>query len=188
MSTIWFSSDLHLWHENIIKFCDRPFKDALEMNERLRENHNALVKPEDKWYFLGDLTMKRNGRDEGLVISEMAKWNGHKRIILGNHDHFDLHVYRAIFEKIVGTGRWFGNMWFSHFPIHPDSMGNGDACIHGHIHDQKSPPALVVYDKERPHDHTKVKVKPYINMSVEAIDYRPVNLDDLLRMVKDAQG
>lgn len=182
MSQIWFSSDLHLGHANIIKFCNRPFQDVDEMTEKLREAHNALVKPEDKWYFLGDLTMKRNTRDEGIIISEMAKWNGHKRMIMGNHDHFDLHVYRAIFEKIVGTGRWFANMWFSHFPIHPESMGNADACVHGHIHDSPSPkPVIQLIDG-------KVFYKPYINVSVEAINYRPVSLDELVEMVKKARG
>ncbi len=182
--TIWFSSDLHLWHANIIKFCNRPFDNAYVMTEQLREIHNTYVKPQDKWYNLGDLTMLRNKHDEAKIIDEMKKWNGHKRLIMGNHDHFPLRVYAEIFEKIVGTGRWFENFWFSHFPIHPDSMGGASACIHGHIHDSPSPPPVVQIDKKT----QRVSYKPYINVSVEATNYRPVSLDEIKELVKAAKG
>ncbi len=180
--TIWFSSDLHLWHANIIRFCNRPFADADQMTEELRTLHNERVRPEDHWYMLGDLTMKRGNRDGELVIAELKKWHGHKRLIMGNHDHFDLKVYSAIFEKIVGTGRWFNNYWFSHFPIHPDSMGGADACIHGHIHDSPAPKPVIQVNKDG-----NVILKPYINISVENINYAPVNLEDIRVMVEKAR-
>jgi calcineurin-like phosphoesterase family protein len=182
--TIWFSSDLHLWHSNIIKFCDRPFADANEMTEALRTYHNERVKPEDHWYFLGDLTMERGNKNAQRIIDEMKKWNGHKRIILGNHDHFEPWVYSTIFEKIVGTGRWFNNWWIGHFPIHSTSMGNADACIHGHIHNWKSPDPVVTVDKNT----KRVRYQPYINLSVENINYRPVSLEEVREMVNKAKG
>lgn len=184
MSQIWFSSDLHLWHSNIIKYCNRPFDDANQMTERLRELHNERVKPEDKWYHLGDLTMLRNKNTFQGIIDEMKKWNGHKRTILGNHDHLPLEVYTQIFEKIVGTGRWFDNYWWSHFPIHPSGMGNADACIHGHIHDSPSPDPVITKDENT----GRVIYKPYINLSVEATNYRPVHLDEVRQMVIKAKG
>ena len=44
---IFFTSDLHLGHENIIRFCDRPFANANAMNEALVERWNAVVKDND---------------------------------------------------------------------------------------------------------------------------------------------
>ncbi len=56
MSNIWFTSDTHFGHANIIRFCDRPFKDIQEMNERLIANWNAVVRPGDSVYHMGDFS------------------------------------------------------------------------------------------------------------------------------------
>lgn len=181
--TIWFSSDLHLYHTNIIKYGNRPFDNAKQMTEALRTYHNELVRPSDHWYNLGDLTMLRGNRFGPGVIEEMKKWHGHKRLILGNHDHLPLKVYSEIFEKIVGTGRWMENFWFSHFPVHPNCMGGADACIHGHIHQNPAPPPVIQIDKNQ-----RMSYKPYVNVSVEAINYRPVSLEQLKTMVGKAKG
>lgn len=47
---IYFISDTHFCHSNIIKYCDRPFKDAKEMNETIINNCNNLVNNEDIVY------------------------------------------------------------------------------------------------------------------------------------------
>ena len=54
MADIWFTSDFHLGHSNIIRFCKRPFANAHEMNEAIAERMNSCVKPDDTLYFLGD--------------------------------------------------------------------------------------------------------------------------------------
>lgn len=183
--TLWVSSDLHLWHENIIRYGGRPFKNVNEMNEALRENHNSLVKPSDHWYFLGDLTMLRGGgKVPNLVINEMKKWHGHKRIILGNHDHLKPETYSIIFEKIRGTGQWMDGILFSHYPVHPTSIGRAQACVHGHIHQNPSPPPVMQLDKST----QRVKYKPYINVSVEAIGYKPISLEQIKDMIAKGRG
>lgn len=57
MADVWFTSDFHLGHSNIIRFCKRPFANAHEMNEAIVERMNSCVKPNDTLYFLGDFCL-----------------------------------------------------------------------------------------------------------------------------------
>lgn len=51
---IFFTSDTHFWHENIIKFCNRPFSSVEEMNDTIIENWNKVVGENDIVFHLGD--------------------------------------------------------------------------------------------------------------------------------------
>ena len=57
---IWFTSDWHLGHEKVIGYCDRPFKNADEMDLVLIKSFNKIVKPEDTTYFLGDFCFHKD--------------------------------------------------------------------------------------------------------------------------------
>src|ERR1051325_11543971 len=131
LMTLWFSSDHHFHDENIIKFCDRPFGSVTEMNDFLVEQHNARVKPSDHWYCLGDVTMLRDNQGRGLEI--LSRMNGHKRLIMGNHDHYAMKHYLKYFEKVMAMQR-LNDLWFTHVPVHPQSLGRCKANVHGHIH------------------------------------------------------
>ena len=50
---IWFTSDEHYGHQNIIQFCKRPFLNLEHMTERLISHHNEVVKPGDEVFHLG---------------------------------------------------------------------------------------------------------------------------------------
>ena len=52
---IYYTSDLHLGHANIIKLCKRPFSDVDEMNAVLISNWNNRVTNGDTVYISGDL-------------------------------------------------------------------------------------------------------------------------------------
>ena len=52
---VWFTSDLHFWHKNICKYCNRPYDTVEEMNEAIVENWNKVVKDDDVIFVLGDL-------------------------------------------------------------------------------------------------------------------------------------
>ena len=52
---IYFTSDMHFGHNNIIKLCQRPFSSAEEMDNCMIENWNKLVKAKDEIYILGDI-------------------------------------------------------------------------------------------------------------------------------------
>lgn len=183
----WFSSDLHLSHENIITYSDRPFANAREMDEFMLTLHNQYVKPEDHWTNLGDLTMARSNQQAPEFVKLIKRFNGHKRLHLGNHDHFPIKTYlEAGFEKIYATWRDEGGLLFSHIPIHPGSMGSAKANIHGHIHERPSPsPVVWMGYPEAP--LVQPYIKPYINICVEKTDYRPLHYDELLSLIQVAK-
>jgi calcineurin-like phosphoesterase family protein len=82
--TTWFTSDLHLGHANIIKYCNRPFSSVDEMNETLIANWNARVKPDEIVYHVGDFAF---GCTKEHVSQFIYRLNGRKFFIRGNHEH-----------------------------------------------------------------------------------------------------
>jgi len=80
--TNFYTSDLHLNHNNIIGFCDRPYHNVMQMNHELLKNWNETVAKKDTVYILGDLIMGQLKR--GLEIVDQM--NGNKFLIPGNHD------------------------------------------------------------------------------------------------------
>ena len=61
---IWFASDYHLDHENIIKFSERPYANIGEMNKDICDTTNKYVMPNDLFVFNGDLSLGVNRDDE----------------------------------------------------------------------------------------------------------------------------
>jgi calcineurin-like phosphoesterase family protein len=66
--TIFFTSDTHFNHKNIIKLCNRPFTSIEEMNEKIIENWNNIVKPEDIVWHLGDFALIWKGNTTILIF------------------------------------------------------------------------------------------------------------------------
>lgn len=83
---IWFTADFHLSHQNIIKYCNRPFKNIQEMNSTILSNLESKVKQGDILYFLGDLTFKTE-----VALEFFEKFRDIDiHFIIGNHDHTDV--------------------------------------------------------------------------------------------------
>ena len=77
----WFSSDHHFGHKNVINYCNRPFKDEIEMTWKLIEAWNSVVKPDDEVFYLGDFSLS-----DKYARDITRRLNGFKRIYVGNHD------------------------------------------------------------------------------------------------------
>jgi calcineurin-like phosphoesterase family protein len=84
MADTWFTSDFHLGHFNIIRYCNRPFADTQEMNEAIVERMNASVKPNDVLYFLGDFCM---GGPKAVALYRNQIGCKTIHFIDGNHDN-----------------------------------------------------------------------------------------------------
>lgn len=163
---IWVISDTHFGHDNIIKYCERPFQDSKEMDERIVQNWNSVVKDGDIVYHLGDVYFGERGRS--VLLSERLK--GRKRLILGNHDSGKDQTLHRYFQKIE-VWRMFPEfgLLLTHVPVHESSLERFDEGalsskllnIHGHIHNKEAPS----------HNHQ--------NVSVEMTNYTPVNIEDL---------
>jgi calcineurin-like phosphoesterase family protein len=79
---LYFTSDLHLDHANIIKYCDRPFKDKNHMNEVIINNWNSIINNDDTIFILGDFCLGQRGE----WIHFINRLSGIKILIKGNHD------------------------------------------------------------------------------------------------------
>lgn len=162
---IWLISDIHFFHTNIINYSDRPYDNVTDMNEQIVNNINECVKPEDTLLFLGDLSFKGIEKTQPL-LDEM---NGKFIHVVGNHD-FDrkklkkfnvdeLHMFYGVFTPE------YPPLFCTHYPLYeyniptkPVPMIN----VHGHIHDKPEPSTR------------------HINVSVENINYKPINIKDVL--------
>lgn len=54
---IWLSGDHHFGHENILRFCGRPFDTIYEHDEELIRRWNDVVAKDDEVYYEGDLSL-----------------------------------------------------------------------------------------------------------------------------------
>ena len=120
----FFTSDCHFYHENIIKFCHRPYHNADEMNATLIENWNRVVSPKDNVFVAGDMIHTANIQYIKEILNSL---NGKIWLVLGNHcyqnkfdrkeiiDLFDGRVYDTLTIK-VGNKLNPERFFISHYP------------------------------------------------------------------------
>ena len=133
---IYFTADLHFYHDKVIKFADRPFQNIEQMNKTLIKNWNSKIKSNDEIYILGDFTMKGHA----LAQEILYQLKGKKHLIKGNHDGFinSPHFENYLFESISDYKEInYMNTQFIlfHYPILEwDSFFRGSIHLHGHQH------------------------------------------------------
>lgn len=96
----WFTSDEHFGHHNILHYCSRPFLNTDEMDSELIALWNDVVDKDDTVYCLGDFTMNHHH-----VPKIVARLNGHKHLICGNHD--------KCFKEVYGLSK--ANRWQNYY-------------------------------------------------------------------------
>ncbi len=164
---IFFWSDQHFFHHNIIKYANRPFNGVSEMNQKLINNYYETVSDNDLVFFCGDVAFG----DIDLTRNLFKGAPGKKVLILGNHDFEknkclfrNYHMFESIsmvFSFNYEINQKKINFIVSHYPIDEHFLPEDTINIHGHIHQYKIG-------------------KKHINVSVEHTEYKPININDLI--------
>jgi calcineurin-like phosphoesterase family protein len=184
---IYFTSDLHIGHSNILIYDKRPFASVEEMNESLVANWNATVTDEDTVYFLGDFSMS-----DQIARIYMPKLNGKIIWVCGNHDPVFPRTGKKAKKREEHLQFFFKNskvvsvsvgpvciqhngvsIKMSHFPYHNEyadaryaeyypRRGKEELLLHGHVH---------ISHKRKDN---------MINVGCMHWDYKPVSIDKLL--------
>ena len=160
MINTWMISDTHFYHDNIIKYENRPFKGVHDMNKQLIINWNNKIRKDDKVIHLGDFGL---GKTDDLknILSQL---NGHKILIRGNHDRSRQAMLNMGFDEVYDYPIIYKGFYIlSHEPLYVD-QNMPYVNIHGHIHGNKMN-----------NDH-------YYNMCVEHHEYAPVNFMDIQKI------
>lgn len=162
MAAVYFMSDPHLGHNNVIRFRSQ-FKTLEEHDDYIEQQYKSIVTKRDKVFMLGDIAFTKE------ALQRIKSWDGYKVCILGNHDcernGVTLQDYLEVFDEIHGFIR-YKEFWLSHCPIHPDEL-RGKANIHGHVHSNS-------IDDPR-----------YLNVCMENINYSPIELQQIRQIFKE---
>jgi calcineurin-like phosphoesterase family protein len=182
---IWFTSDLHFGHKNVIEYCNRPFVDLVEMENKLIDNWNLSVKKNDVVYVLGDFSFESITK----TTSILSKLNGTKILVWGNHDEKRRNrLVLAGFSAVVEEAKIRLNkdivVKVSHFPYKPSLLeritsdydvrylnlrpkNEGTWLLHGHVHRSY-----------------KIKTKQrMINVGCDVWNFKPLNKQEIINII-----
>ena len=171
------TSDLHLDHTNIIKYCKRPFMNTEDMNKTLVDNWNNTISNKDTVYFLGDMSFGKGSRSADYWLSKL---NGNIFFIRGFS--YKPSGERNQHDRISKTKNVFDNLIIEYkdrkfFLVHDPDLVPSDWkgwAICGHHHNNKLEEYPFI-DKQNKR----------INVSVELTKYRPIEMDYLIKKIEE---
>ena len=175
---IWFTSDTHFGHANVIKYSNRPWAMVNDMNDGIIERWNQFIKPGDTVYHLGDLCLTKR---VDVIDEWLGRLNGTIRLIKGNHDdwtkRFDrlknkhkIKWIRDYAERtfVVDEKKW--KLILCHFPmLFWHNSHHGSIMLHGHCHGNAQ--------------HHNVGLRR-MDVGVDCNDWRPVLLENIITMME----
>ena len=157
----WVWSDLHLGHDNIIRYTNRPFANAPVMDASLYQNWEATVGPADALIFVGDVAMRYAVGEQTWQRIRVGR-GASKHLVVGNHDLKGSGSLRVDGFDDIGSVLYVDGdppLVFTHIPL--TRVPDGCVNVHGHTHNEAP------------------RASAHINVSVEQLDYRPVALPRL---------
>ena len=188
MPSVFLVSDTHFGHMGVCRFTRndgvtklRPWDSPEEMDEDMIARWNAKVKPTDKVYHLGDVVINRK------ALKTLARLNGDKVLIRGNHDIFRDDEYRQYFRELRAYHVMNG-LILSHIPVHEASLGRFGCNIHGHLHANRVMKARGV-DARTGEILYSDEIDPrYWCACVEQTDFAPILFEDALKRITEQGG
>ena len=187
-SEVFFTSDLHFRHGNIIKYCKRPFETVQQQTEQLIENWNRTVPDTAIVFILGDFAFATKNQWRGLL----NRLTGKKYLILGNHDRDD-DIPTEMFESIVDLAKvsikindyeW-KTFILSHRPILCwEGSNDGSVMLYGHVH------TCTNLDVGETLDSKLVKFMPKNSwdVGVDNNNYTPISVHEVLEKINNKNG
>lgn len=187
MPATFLVSDTHFGHAGVCRFTEadgvtkiRPWTDPDEMDEEMIRRWNDRVRPSDKVYHLGDVVINRKS------LSTLARLNGDKVLIRGNHDIFRDEEYRQYFRELRAY-HVLNGMILSHIPVHEASIGRFGTNIHGHLHTNRVKKARGVDARTGTVLYSEENDVRYHCVCVEQTDFAPILLEDVYNRI-EAEG
>jgi len=179
-SEAFFTSDTHFNHTNIISYCQRPFKNVEEMNERLIQNWNETIGPDDTVFHLGDFCL--GGAAEWTKL--LDRLNGRIYLIVGNHDLKNLRQgFMGRFEHIamqmrIEIGK--KKIYLCHYPFLCFEGGYKDDVwqLFGHVHTRRSNSGI---DAGR----LQYLYPTQYDVGVDNNDFRPVSFERVRTKIRE---
>lgn len=170
---IFFIGCEHYGHSNIIRYCNRPFKNIEDNDEIIIKNCNERVKNDDILYHLGDFCLhsaNNKGNGEKLKAQDyINKLNGNHIFINGNHDRDKRNSLKTKNEEIIlRQGKLQIQL------IHDPNFAkiDYDIILNSHVHNNWKLKELRYYNQ----------IRLCINVGVDVNKFRPISLDEILSL------
>lgn len=169
----FFTSDTHFGHANIIRFCNRPFKNVEEMDEVLIENWNQVVSDDDTVFHLGDFAFGGSNVWKSII----PRLNGHINLIIGNHDRKNLRQgYMSSFGMVVPQLQIEieGNpIYLNHYPfLCYGGSYRGVWQLFGHVHSGPNAEGLDI-------SRLNTLLPTQYDVGVDNNDYAPISYKEV---------
>lgn len=178
---LFFTSDTHFFHKNIIKYCERPFDCVEEMNEELVKNWNSVVPEDGVVFHLGDVSLTASPRE---LKSLLDRLNGTKHLIIGNHENDALskqdireiwkgiHDVAEIFIKDEEITYGEQHIVMCHYPmIVWNGSHRGSWQLFGHVHGGLSNKGEIKHPASS------------LDVGVDCHDYRPLSYQEVKEQI-----
>ena len=181
---IYFTSDLHFGHKNVIRFDNRPFTTIEEMDEELIKRWNNKVKDDDTVYILGDISWYNDEK----TCEILGRLKGQKRLIKGNHDKISANLRKHFYSiddykeiKVDGI-----DVVLCHYPITFFNKHHyGAYMLYGHVHNSHE--WNFVESVKRQLEELDIKCHMF-NVGVMCWNYEPVSLDEIIKYKDNGLG
>lgn len=151
---LFFTSDQHFGHTNILKYAKRPFepdyKGMIDCAKFMYDTYQQTVSDNDVVVFLGDLALINN-ENKDAFSDLFQSMKGTKLLVLGNHDRFPVSYYKDAGFCDVRDYHIVKDHFVCHYPCTSSFSSKEKLCTnafkhsgctdiwHGHIHEKHSP-------------------------------------------------